>query len=251
MFQLRGQSSLLLDCCYRRACAFLQKLPLRRCTLCDAHGLNNQNLCQPCATDMPTNINACTGCAYPRTHSPQSQCSNCAKNPVLWDRCFCTCHYEIPADYLVKRFKYAGDRAAGLAMADAMWTNAKGFREELKGAVFLPVPLHRSRLIQRGFNQSELLARVLAKRCGAEALCHTLVRTRPTCSQAGLSRKARAANIKNAFHIKDLPSNRKIVLIDDVLTTGSTAKECCRMLRRVGADDLTLWCFARAPAPYK
>lgn len=197
------------------------------------------------------NMSACTGCARPLLDRYASVCENCAKHPPLWQRCYATHRYEIPADYLVKRFKYAGDRAAGLAMAEQMWKQASEGRAEMKGALFLAVPLHKSRLIERGFNQSEYLAAELARRCEGKLLRYALLRTRPTCPQVGLSKKARAGNMKNAFYIKALPPHSKVVLIDDVLTTGSTARECCRMLRRAGAVDLTLWCFARAAAPIK
>ena len=251
MFQLSCQLQGLLTPVYRRACAFLQKLPLRRCTLCDVHDLHNQNLCQPCATELPKIVNACATCAVSLPDYRQIRCGNCSKSPPPWKHCYAAMKYEIPANYLVKRFKYAGDRAAGLAMAEQMWTHAETFRETLQGATFLAVPLHKSRLIERGFNQSEFLAAELAKKCDGILLKNVLVRTRPTCPQAGLSKKARAANIKNAFYIKNLNKNSRVVLIDDVLTTGSTARECCRVLKRAGADDLTLWCFARAAAPLK
>jgi len=190
MFQLRGQSKALISLCYRRACAFLQKLPLRRCTLCDTHGLDNQNLCQPCATELPMNMSACTGCGREIINLPTNRCPACVKHPPMWQRCYATCSYEIPADYLVKRFKYAGDRAAGRAMAEQMWSQAKGFRKEMQGAIFLAVPLHKTRLIERGFNQSEFLAADLARRCDGKLI-------------------------------------------------------------QIGVVDLTLWCFARAPAPRK
>ncbi len=249
MIQLICRKLRLLTIPYRRACAFLHKLPQRRCTLCDAHGLNNQNLCHPCATELPRNINGCTGCGDLFVLKRTGLCEKCRKSSPLWKLCIIASNYEIPANYLVKRFKYAGDKASGLAMAEYMWQRAEGPRDDFEGAIFLAVPLHRKRLIERGFNQSEFLAAELAKRCKGVLMTKVLVRTRPTCPQAGLTQRARKANIKNAFTIRDLPDKCRVVLVDDVLTTGSTASECCRVLRRSGVDDLTLWCFARANAP--
>lgn len=194
-------------------------------------------------------INACTGCALPRPVASAARCRACRDTAPPWDACHAACPYELPTDYLVKRFKYAGDRASGRAMAELMWSRAAGFREGLAGALFLPVPLHRSRLVERGFNQSAVLASALARRCGGQLHTGALRRIRRTCPQVGLTRKARAANTKNAFAVSELPSDARVVLIDDVLTTGSTALECCRLLRRAGAVELTLWCFARASPP--
>lgn len=249
MFQLSGQKHLQLWLAFRRAYTFIKSLPLRRCTLCDAHGHINQNLCQSCASELPKNMYACTSCAHPLEKSSGSVCKTCWRTPPPWDHCHTPTKYEIPASYLVKRFKYHGDMAAGVALAEQMWVMAGGFREHLVGAVFIAVPLHKDRKLERGFNQSEILATWLAHRCGGIVLRNRLTRTRPTCPQAGLSKRARAANLKNAFHIKEIPKNKHIVLIDDVLTTGCTAHECCRVLRKAGAAELTLWCFARAYSP--
>lgn len=236
---------------YWRMALSFRKSPLRRCTLCDTHRLHHQNLCQLCISEMPENTHACTGCALPLAKHQVSLCRKCTKKHPIWQHCYTAQKYEIPADYLVKRFKYTGDKAAGLAMAEQMWSSAAPFRDSLKGAIFLAVPLHKDRLIERGFNQSEFLAAELARRCSGVLLRHVLLRTRPTCSQAGLNKKTRIGNVKNAFFVNELYTDKRVVLVDDVLTTGSTASECCRILRRAGVDDLTLWCFARAMMPLK
>ncbi len=243
----------LLSQPYRRVCAILHKLPLRRCTLCDTHGLDNQNVCHSCALEMPANINDCTGCARAHTDSARFLCANCEKSPPPWQRCFIAMRYEIPADYLVKRFKYGGDRAAGRAMAEQMWTLSASFRDKLHNnlhdTLFVPVPLHKSRLQERGFNQAEYLASYLAAQCGTIVVPQALIRTRPTCPQVGLSKKARRLNMKNSFRINTLVANKHVVLVDDVLTTGSTARACSHVLMHAGAVDLTLWCYAHGNAP--
>jgi len=227
--------------------SFLKKLLPRRCCLCDRHATNNQNLCQHCINELPVITQFCTSCALPLEGRDVTTCGSCANSPPPWRNCVVSFIYETPADYLVKRFKYAADRAAGRAMAERMWTSGVEYRDDLAGALFIPVPLHRSRLIDRGFNQAEFLARYLAKKCAGVYAPQALIRTRATGTQLGLSKKQRLENIKNAFKANDLVKGECVVLVDDVLTTGSTAGACAKALQASGVDDLTLWCFARAP----
>lgn len=107
----------------------------------------------------------------------------------------------------------------------------------------VPVPLHRSKRRQRGFNQAELIVRVALQRNAFPNLqlaTDVLERTRPTASQIGLTRPQRAENIRGAFRVKHLNRvpGREILLVDDVLTTGTTANECARILRKAGAEKV-------------
>jgi ComF family protein len=121
----------------------------------------------------------------------------------------------------------------------------------------VPVPLHWRRRWTRGFNQSELLAQAIARRCGAPVV-NALTRRRATSAQAGLTHAARRQNVAHAFQAR--PSRRiegkRVLLIDDVMTTGATAAACARALRRAGAQSVTLLALARvdrrwAPSPIR
>jgi ComF family protein len=107
-----------------------------------------------------------------------------------------------------------------------------------------PVPLHWRRQWQRGFNQSELLAQALARRCGVRAE-RTLRRVRSTASQAGLSNTGRRKNVTAAFESRRDLAGRRILLIDDVMTTGSTAAACALALKKAGARRVVLLTVAR------
>ena len=104
-------------------------------------------------------------------------------------------------------------------------------------AAIVPVPLHSSRLRERGFNQSALLAQVIATTIGAR-MSEGLRRTRPTAHQVGMDRQAREANVRGAFAWNGDPVPRSVLLVDDVLTTGSTMRECARALRAAGTVEI-------------
>lgn len=115
------------------------------------------------------------------------------------------------------------------------------------GAMLVPVPLHPRRRRERGFNQSELLAREIARRTGTLVVPGALVRRQDTRPQTGLSAAARRANVKDAFAVRQRAriAGRCVVLIDDVFTTGATAQACARVLREAGALDVRLLTLAR------
>ena len=118
-----------------------------------------------------------------------------------------------------------------------------------KDVLIVPVPLHPGRLRQRRFNQSALLAKSLEKTAARPAILDLLERTRATPQQQGLTAKARERNVSGAFRIADIwktkLKNRHVILIDDVLTTGSTLKACARTLKRAGASQVSGLVLAR------
>ncbi len=117
----------------------------------------------------------------------------------------------------------------------------------------MPVPLYRARLWSRRFNQSAVLARGLARLTGQEVDCFTLKRVKRTANQVGLSAAQRRRNVAGAFKVsrrrKARIKGRKIVLIDDVITTGATAEACARVLKRAGAVRVDVLAIARAADP--
>jgi ComF family protein len=102
------------------------------------------------------------------------------------------------------------------------------------------VPLNKKRLRQREFNQSALIARYVAERLGADLILNCLVKIRDTAPQVGLRSKERVMNVRRAFSVNksDLICNKKLILIDDVVTTGSTIRECAKALKQYGAADV-------------
>lgn len=148
--------------------------------------------------------------------------------------------YEGRASQAVRRLKYS--RATSLAgfMADAVKTTACQ-TEMAKGRIIVPVPIHWRRRCARGFNQAELLCEAFP---AADIRRNLLIRTRATPSQAGLNADERRRNLTGAFKVLGHLDGKRVLLVDDVLTTGHTGRECARALLGAGAIDVGLVTFA-------
>ena len=169
-------------------------------------------------------------------------------DPPVFNRARAVMRFEDgPARQLIHQLKYNDH----MDMADPMglWMTRSG-ADLLKDAdVLIPIPLHRLRLAARRFNQSALLARVISRQSGVSYDADALIRIKATTPQIGLSRQARADNVQGAFALSPEGEmrilNKKIILIDDVLTTGSTINAAARTLLRAGAQNVDVLVFAR------
>jgi ComF family protein len=146
----------------------------------------------------------------------------------------------------VRVFKYEKKVVLARTLGRLLTETAAGLR--LQAEVIIPVPLHPSRLRERGFNQSLLLADRLARQADVPLQYTNLVRVRQTPAQTELRRAARAKNLRRAFAVSrpDDVAGRRILLVDDVYTTGTTVNECAKALRKAGAADVTVLTLARA-----
>lgn len=151
--------------------------------------------------------------------------------------------YEGPAGSVVRYMKYRGVRVLKGMMAEDM-LRALRHIEPVRADAVAAVPMHPKRLRERGFNQSELLAREIAGRLGLP-FEDCLVRMRNTVQQARLEGKARRRNLKDAIGAKTTVAGKWILLVDDVYTTGTTAHECAKALRRAGAVHVSYLAYAK------
>jgi ComF family protein len=200
-------------------------------------------LCPGCAGELPGNACCCAKCALPLAR-PEQRCGRCLRHPPPWHAAWAPFRYAWPLDRLEARFKFAGDLAAGRALAKA-WGEC---RPPTRPAALLPVPLHRQRLRERGYNQAAELARELSHCFGLPRDARVLVRTRPTRAQTDLDARARRRNVRGAFTVREgaaLPAH--VAVVDDVCTTGATLAECARVLFRAGVERVDVWVLARAP----
>lgn len=153
-------------------------------------------------------------------------------------------HYGGPMADAICRFKYAGQTAVGRFLGDTLASVALGYAGEVDRVV--PLPLHPVRLRQRGFNQAVVLARPVARALGVPLDTATLRRVRPTRVQAGLSPDARLDNVRAAFAARPLPGGARVLLIDDVRTTGATLTAAALALRAAGFDVRATLVLAQA-----
>ncbi|HXS03964.1 MAG TPA: ComF family protein [Rhodanobacter sp.] len=220
-------------------------LPLR-CLLCGAAGANGIDLCADCAAELPRNRSCCARCALPLA-VPAELCGECLRHEPPWDAAWAPFRYGWPLDRLESLYKFSGDLAAGRVLS-AMWQRES--RPVELPEVLLCVPLHRSRLRQRGYNQALELARPLAHALHVPLRRDVLQRQRRTDAQTELDAVSRRRNVRGAFALREdavLPAH--VAILDDVMTTGATLAECARVVRRAGVKRVDVWALARAPRP--
>jgi ComF family protein len=190
----------------------------------------------------------CATCGMPLEATDAEACGACIAAPPPIQRTRSAVAYgDVPRDIAI-RLKYGRKVALARTMARYMRPLVSPSGRE---AVLVPVPLHRGRLWQRGFNQSALVARELAKQTGLRSEPRLLKRTRRTPPLKGMSLSQRRRIVTGAFRAEagaDL-EGRTVVLVDDVLTTGSTAEACARALKRAGAERIELVSWARVIRP--
>lgn len=228
----------------------LPKLSLPgQCEVCRAWcrgGTEGGALCPTCIARFAAPRPRCERCALP-LGAAAPVCGECIADRPPFKRTVAAADYGFPWDRLVAAFKYGGRVELAATLASRI---AAAARDALPpNALLLPVPLSASRLAERGYNQAWELARRLALPADATLL------QRPVESlhQATLSRAERQANLRSAFMVdprrRAAVADRRVVLVDDVMTTGATAREAATTLLRAGAAAVDVWVLARTPAP--
>lgn len=222
-----------------------------QCMLCLGPSGSAGALCSACwdATSF-IDSQACRSCGLPMETdfvATELVCAACIARQPAYTRAVAVFRYDTARD-LVLRFKHA-DRT-DYAPAFATWMRRAG-SELLAGTdVIMPVPLHRWRLLKRRYNQAAVLANALSRQTGIPVLANAITRTRATPSQgAMISARARRRNVLGAFTVRNGLKPRvrglRVLLIDDVMTTGATLEACARTLKRAGAKEVCALTLAR------
>lgn len=224
----------------------LSRLLPPRCLVCGAPGDGGRDLCAGCAGDFSLNHPCCPRCALPLA-APAPMCGECVRRPPPFAAVSAPFRYAHPLDLLEVRFKFGGDLAAGRVLGEMLADMVDPSVLDSVG-LLVAVPLHPARLRERGYNQALELARPLARRRRLPLTADALRRQRATPPQTGLDARGRRKNLADAFVVApDVPLPRHVVLVDDVMTTGATLRECAQVLQRAGCDRVDAIVLARAP----
>lgn len=221
-----------------------------RCLACGTAVESSGALCATCFGGF-TFIAApmCRVCGIPleAAHGDELICGGCLRERPDFNRARAVFIYDATSRGLLLAFKHGDRTDAGVHLA--RWMRRAGEPLIESCDVIVPVPLHRWRLLWRAYNQAALLANALGKLSGKSTVPDALIRTRATPSQGHMDRGARRRNVKDAFRVNRARAilGKKVLLIDDVLTTGATVEACTRALLAAGAQAVDVLVLGRVP----
>ncbi len=257
VFRLPGRCLAVLSClsfrCGSIAAGFMDLLYPPSCICCESYQLDHEGMdwCEGCLNRLPwIGTPLCTGCGKPYHKSPSSVdhlCGECIQDVFHFDFARSSFYHEGLIKESLHAIKFGSELHLVRPVAQLL---AKTVQEWRRAGfdLLIPVPLHPRRLGQRGFNQSALLARFLSSSLSTPLDLAILKRTQWTVPQTRLSREERLSNVKNAFcveHSRRLKGKR-VLLVDDVFTTGSTLSECAGVLKTSGAQEVSAVTVSRA-----
>jgi len=236
-----------------RASRTLTAAPLQgwpsRCAVC--RGWGRSALCTDCIDRFATPLPRCQRCGVALAVAAPA-CGACLADPPPFERTVCAIEYGFPWQGLITRFKFEGAVDLARPLAERLTAAVRATSIEWPDCV-VPVPLSRSRLAERGFNQAWELARRVARQLDIPALANAVLRAVDTPHQAGLERQARLSNLRGAFTAaapyRDRLAGGHVALVDDVMTTGATVAAAAAALQRAGVARVEVWVLARTPAP--
>lgn len=211
------------------------------CTLCNQYHPTALALCPACLAHIKPAGIACSICANPLNDGVAGLCGSCIQQKPWFDEAWIPCPFEEPLRSLIHQFKYQQSLYLTGLLTHLM---LKVLPVDIKPDCLIPVPLHPERMKMRGFNQAALLARNLSRKTGIACdlyNSHKIIHTKP---QAGLSRKTRLLNLRQVFTVKPIQA-KHIVIVDDLMTTGSTVNGLSRLFKEQGVERISVWCCAR------
>lgn len=220
-----------------------------QCALCGTPSLTGDPLCDKCLGSLElisgSRCDICGEAFAPGTDA--HTCGDCATERPNFEEARAWLKFQAPVNSIIHLFKYK----RGFYFLDWMVSGmVETFRREYAGREFdlvAPIPLHWRRLLTRGYNQALILAKPIGRKLKMKVAPGALSRTGNTPPQVGLSRNQRKENLKKAFAIKDPKrvAGKKILLVDDVITTGATVDEAARVLKKAGAREVRVLAFGR------
>ena len=219
------------------------------CAVC--RGWGRGRICASCLDRFAAPVPRCRRCALPLA-ATAAVCGTCLTTPPPFDAALAAVDYRPPWDRLVTAFKFHGALDLAAVFAEAI-VGAERRRAAPRPSLVLPVPIGAARGRERGYNQAWELARRVARRLDLVAEPDLLLRVRETAHQLALPLADRAGNVRAAFAVEPRRRgelrDRHVAIVDDVMTTGSTATEIASVVRQAGAATVEVWVLARTPRP--
>ena len=212
------------------------------CLNCRTDPESNHGLCEKCLQLISLNATCCEICARPLTQN--LVCGQCQKNLPFFDRALTPLLYVDPVDRFLCGLKYREQFSFARFAAGVMTNHALKTGQKAPDMI-CPVPMTSKTLRKRGFNQSAFIGQLIAWQLGIPMSSNLILKTRDTAHQSDLKAKERQNNLKGAFECKRQVRGRHIVIVDDVLTTGATANEISKTLKKYGASRVDIWACAR------
>lgn len=221
-----------------------------RCHICRAPMKETVTICGKCLRLLPFisgPVCRCCGMEFTAGEGRDHLCGQCLKQHPSFEKVVAFFHYEDPVKAVLHRLKFSGDTTGLAAVRRCVEESNVTLPEGMD--LILPVPLHYKRLRMRGFNQSLLLARELFPKYKSIIRSDILQRSENTIPQTSLSREMRRENLASAFSVKNPEDVRgkRICLVDDIYTTGTTVEECSKILIKSGCKSVLVMVVARTP----
>lgn len=232
----------------------LEALLPSRCLSCGKQVSEQGLVCAECWSDLTFITKPhCPSCSlpYPFEIEKNMLCVYCASKTYAFDRALSVLHYNDMSRKIVLKFKQSDKTFMAPYLANLMYQTGHSLIKEAD--LLVPIPLHRSKLFSRKFNQAALLSYALSALSGTPTAPDLLLRHKKTQSQGEKSRKDRFANVKNAFSLNEAQftksdlKGKNILLIDDVFTTGATLSSCAHVLKKAGAKSVKALTLCRVP----
>jgi len=236
--------------CQTRIITSLNIRPLFRrlfahaCLLCGTAS-GTDRVCSGCRRELPHHtLPQCPQCAIP---TPDGQtCGTCLKHPPAFDHSIAAFSYRFPVNQLIPALKYHSRLAIAQVLGQHL---AEAVANCPRPDLLIPMPLHPARIRQRGFNHATEIARVVATSLKLQLDFSCCKRVRDTPPQVALAYDQRRRNVRGAFECNSTVEGKRIALIDDVMTTGTSLDELAKTLKRAGALEVEAWVVARTLAP--
>jgi len=228
-----------------------QLLP-SRCFICHDYCADTEPLCQECRQNLPFLAKSCELCAATLEVATDTRCGACLIRPPAYEQLIAGFAYALPINSFIIQLKFHRQLSyahlLGRLFSKILQTHYVNC--PLPEAI-VPVPLHRERLKERGFNQAMEIAKPIATALKLPILHRLVERNKPTTPQSQLPKQARKRNMAQAFTVKKATPMKHIALLDDVMTTGETIQALSRQLKQAGIETIHVWCVAKRMLDYE